>query len=86
VKVKAIAEAKTDKIDVMVLGHLLCSDLLPEAYFASPATRGVRGVLRWRMSLVQLGRMMKNCLVGVLDRYPELMACRPSMRYSAGRE
>ena len=79
-KVKAIAEAKikTDKIDARILAHLLRSDLLPEAYVASPEARQVRNVLRQRMFFVRLRTMVKNRVVGLLDRYPELSEPRPS--------
>lgn len=78
-KVKAIAEAKikTDKIDARVLAHLLRSDLLPEAYVASPEARQVRSVLRQRMFFVRLRTMVKNRVNGILDRYPELSEQRP---------
>jgi len=78
-KVKAIAEAKikTDKIDARVLAHLLRSDLLPEAYVASPEARQVRSVLRQRMFFVRLRTMVKNRVSGLLDRYPELSEQRP---------
>lgn len=73
-KVKAIAEAKieTDKIDARVLAHLLRSDLLPEAYVASPEARQVRNVLHQRMFFVRLRTMVKNRVSGLVDRYPEL--------------
>lgn len=79
-KVKAIAEAKikTDKIDAKVLAHLLRTDLLPEAYVARPEAREVRSVLRQRMFLVRLRTMVKNRVFGMLDRYPELAASRPT--------
>jgi transposase len=78
-KVKAIAEAKikTDKIDAKVLAHLLRTDLLPEAYVASPDAREVRSVLRQRMFLVRIRTMVKNRIIGVLDRYPEVSSKRP---------
>lgn len=80
VKVKAIAEAKikTDKIDARVLADLLRADLVPEAYVASREAREVRLVLRRRMFLVRVRTMVKNRIVGVLDRYPEQMAHRPT--------
>src|SRR5689334_16731783 len=79
-KVKAIAEAKikTDKIDAKVLAHLLRTDLLPEAYVASPEAREVRSVLRQRMFVVRLRTMVKNRMFGMLDRYPELSKARPT--------
>lgn len=79
-KVKAIAEAKikTDKIDAKVLAHLLRTDLLPEAYVASPEAREVRSVLRQRMFLVRLRTMVKNRIFGMMDRYPELAKVRPT--------
>jgi transposase len=78
-KIKAIAEAKikTDKIDARVLAHLLRSDLLPEAYIASPEARQVRSVLRQRMFFVRLRTMVKNRVCGLLDHYPELSEQRP---------
>ena len=78
-KVKAIAEAKikTDKIDARVLAHLLRTDLLPEAYIASPQAREIRSVLRQRMFLIRVRTMVKNRIFGLLDRYPELSEKRP---------
>lgn len=78
-KVKAIAEAKikTDKIDARTLAHLLRSDLLPEAYVASPEARKVRNVLRQRMFFVRIRTMVKNRVAGLLDRYPEPSQQRP---------
>lgn len=78
-KVKAIAEAKikTDRIDAKVLAHLLRTDLLPEAHVASPQAREVRSVLRQRMFLIRVRTMVKNRIMGMLDRYPELMVARP---------
>jgi transposase len=79
-KVKAIAAAKikTDKIDAKVLAHLLRTDLLPEAYVASPEAREVRLVLRQRMFVVRLRTMVKNRMFGMLDRYPDLNQARPT--------
>lgn len=79
-KVKVIAEAKikTDKIDARALAHLLRTDLLPEAYVASPEARQTRTVLRQRMFFVRLRTMVKNRIFGMLDRYPELSEARPS--------
>jgi transposase len=79
-KVKMIAEAKikTDKIDAKVLAHLLRTDLLPEAHVASPEARTMRNALRQRMFLVRLRTMVKNRIFGMMDRYPELAAARPT--------
>lgn len=79
-KVKWIAEAKikTDKIDARALAHLLRTELLPEAYVATPAAREVRGVLRQRMFLVRLRTMVKNRIRTLLDRYPSLSAACPT--------
>lgn len=79
-KVKMIAEAKikTDKIDARALAHLLRTDLIPEAYVASPEARDVRSVLRQRMFFVRLRTMVKNRIGVLLDRYPELSTQRPT--------
>lgn len=79
-KVKLIAEAKikTDKIDARALAHLLRTDLVPEAYVASPQAREVRSVLRQRMFFVRLRTMVKNRIGVLLDRYPDLSAQRPT--------
>lgn len=78
-KVKAIAEAKikTDKIDARILSHLLRSELLPEAYVASPEARKVRNALRQRMFFVRVRTMVKNRVAGLLARYPELSQQKP---------
>jgi len=79
-KVKMIADAKikTDKIDARVLAHLLRTDLIPEAYVASPEARDVRSVLRQRMCFVRRRTMVKNRIGVLLDRDPDLSAQRPT--------
>ena len=67
-KVKAIALAriKTDKIDSGVLCDLLRSNLLPEAYFASPEVRNWKEMVRFRASLIHLRTQIKNKIHGLL--------------------
>ena len=69
-KVKAIASArvKTDKIDAGVLCDLLRSNLLPEAYFASPDARYFKEVVRYRASLIHLRTQIKNKIHSILFR------------------
>lgn len=73
-KVKAIASAKikTDKIDSMVLAHLLRADLIPEAHVPNKEIRIIRGVLRQRMFFVRMRTMVKNRIHTLVDRYPEI--------------
>jgi len=73
-KVKAIAEAKikTDKIDAKILAHLLCCDLVPEAYVPHKDTRTIKNVLRQRMFFVKLATMVKNRIHLIIDRHPEV--------------
>lgn len=67
-KVKAIAEArvKTDKIDAGVLCDLLRSNLLPEAYFASPLVRCWKEMVRFRAALIHLRTEVKNKIHSIL--------------------
>jgi transposase len=69
-KVKAIAAArvKTDKIDAAVLCDLLRSNLLPEAYFASPDARYWKEMVRYRASLIHLRTQIKNKIHSILFR------------------
>lgn len=55
-KVKAIAEAKakTDKIDLETLAHLLRTGLLPESYVPSRDIRELRNRIRRRAFLARL--------------------------------
>ena len=73
-KVKAIASAKikTDKIDSMVLAHLLRADLIPEAHVPNKEIRTIRSVLRQRMFFVRMRTMVKNRIHTLVDRYPEI--------------
>lgn len=67
-KVKAIASArvKTDKIDANVLADLLRTNLLPEAYFASPEVRFWKEMVRFRASLIHLRTQVKNKIHSIL--------------------
>lgn len=78
-KVKAIAEAKikTDKIDARALAHLLRTQLLPTAHVPGPIVRDIRSVLRHRLFLIRLRTMVKNRIVGMVDRYPDVARERP---------
>jgi transposase len=73
-KVKAIASAKikTDKIDASVLAHLLRADLIPMAYVPTQDARTAREILRQRMFLVRMSTMVKNRVLTILARHPEL--------------
>jgi len=73
-KVKAIASAKikTDKIDSLVLAHLLRADLIPEAHVPNKEIRFIRSVLRQRMFFVRMRTMVKNRIHTLVDRYPEI--------------
>lgn len=73
---KAIADAKikTDKIDAMVLAHLLRADLVPEPWAPGEKARELRIALRERMFFVRLRTIVKNRIVTVFDRYPEQTA------------
>lgn len=69
-RVKAIASArvKTDKIDSTVLGHLLRTNLLPEAYIPDRETWLQRELLRHRASLVRLQTILKNKCHSILSK------------------
>lgn len=69
-KVKAIASAriKTDEIDASVLCDLLRGNLLPEAYFSSKEVRSWKEVVRYRASVLNLRRQIKNKIHAVLHK------------------
>lgn len=70
-KVKAIASAriKTDKIDAATLAHLLRSNLVPEAYIPTRATRELRETLRYRAWLVATRAGVKSKIRSVLLKF-----------------
>lgn len=80
-KVRAIAEAriKTDKISADILADLLRSNLLPEAYAPSKATREIKNVLRQRMFFVRVRTMVKNRIHTILDRHPQIVSQAPKV-------
>lgn len=61
-KVKGFAPvtAKTDRIDARVLADLSRRDLIPAIWLPDPQTRGARELVRFRVTLVKLGTMLKN--------------------------
>ena len=65
---KAIAAArlKDDRVDARTLAHLLCSDLLPEAWVAPGEVRDLRRLLRHRAALVRMRSSLKNRIHGIL--------------------
>lgn len=69
-KTKAIASAriKTDKIDSRILSHLGRMDFVPEAYKPDMATRHLRGLLRYRASIVKVRTATKNKVHALLAR------------------
>lgn len=70
-KVKAIASArvKTDKIDSVVLAHLLRSNLLPEAYLSPPHYRDLKELVRFRAALAHLRTQVKNKVHSILHKH-----------------
>ena len=69
-RTKAIASAKvkTDKIDSKVLADLLRMDGIPEAYVPSKEIRGLRDVVRHRISLVRMRTQIKNRIHAILAK------------------
>lgn len=61
----ATARVKNDAIDARTLAHLLRTHLLPEAWIAPPEVRGVRRLVRMRVSLVRIRSRLK-CQVHAL--------------------
>lgn len=70
VKVKYIAEStnKNDKIDSVVLGQLLRTNFLPEAYLPSRKMRELRSFLCFRNQIVQTRTRAKNRMRMLLNR------------------
>jgi transposase len=62
----ASARLKNDKVDARTLAHLLCTDLLPEAWIAPQHVRDQRALLRHRVALVQLATTARNRVHAVL--------------------
>lgn len=69
-KTRAIAEQriKTDKISSSVLADLLRTNLVAEAYIASPDIRHKRFKMRYRQSLVRMRTLVKNRIHSILSR------------------
>ena len=69
-KTRAIAAAriKHDKLDSRVLGELLRTGFLAEAWIAPCAVRERRQLLRYRVHTVQWATRAKNSIHGVLNR------------------
>jgi len=69
-RTKAIASArvKTDAVDARTLAHLLCADLLPEAYIAPRELRDLRDLLRHRVALTRMRSALKNRVSAVLAK------------------
>ena len=80
---KAIASArlKNDKVDGAILGQLLRTDLLPEAWIAPPAIRQLRALLRHRVHLVRLRTRLRNRIHAIVADYGY---DRPAGGYWAG--
>ena len=73
-KIKAIAFAKikTDKIDSRILTHLLRTNLIPEVYVPPKSTREAKNILRQRLFFIRLRTMLKNKIIMILERHPEI--------------
>lgn len=69
--VKAItaAKVKTDQVDSLTLAHLLRADLIPEAHMISPELRGLRDVMRTRLTLVSKRSSARNSIHRLLEKY-----------------
>lgn len=70
-KTKAIASAriKTDKIDSRILALLLRSDLIPKAHMPVKATREIRELTRYHVSLTRAMTSLKNRVHAILAKY-----------------
>lgn len=70
VRTRSIAEqsVKTGKIDAKVLAQLLRTDFLPAVHVLPRAIRDQRGLLRHRISLVQMQTSLKNRIHSLLTR------------------
>jgi len=70
-KTKAIASAriKTDKIDSRILALLLRSDLIPKAHMPAKATREIREITRYHVSLTRVMTSLKNRVHAILAKY-----------------
>jgi len=70
-KTKAIASAriKSDKIDSRILALLLRSDLIPKAHMPAKATREIRELTRYHVSLTRVMTSLKNRVHAILAKY-----------------
>lgn len=69
-KMKAITESETkyDSKDADLVARLAHSDFFPEAHVSSPFIRQLRSILRFRHSLVDQRRSVRNQIQTLLDR------------------
>lgn len=76
-KTKALASAKvkTDKLDARILAHLLRADLIAEGCVPPETVRGMRALVRHRLSLVRMRTMIKNKVHAVVDKYGYRCGC-----------
>jgi transposase len=65
----AAARVKTDAVDAKTLAHLLCADLLPEAYVAPRELRDLRELLRHRVALTGMRSALKNRVHAILAKH-----------------
>ena len=62
-------DVKTDPIDAQKIANILCVDMIPQCYVASPALRDTRELLRYRISMVQARTALINYTRGLLGKY-----------------
>jgi len=67
-KAIAYAKVKTDKVDARMLSHLLRADLIPFAWIPSMEERGIREMLRTRLTLVRIRARFKNLVRSILAK------------------
>lgn len=70
-KTKAIAEAKikSDKLDARTLAHLLRADMVASSHVPDKDVRGLRALVRHRVSLVKMRTEVKNKIHALFDRH-----------------
>jgi len=68
-KAISYAKVKTDKVDSRTLANLLRVDMVPTAHQISPSLRGLRDLMRARLSLVHKNTSCQNSIHRLLAKY-----------------
>ncbi len=79
IKAIAYAKMKTDKVDSCTLAQLLLMDFIPQAYKIRPELRGLRGMMRARLRLIQRRTSSKNSMHRIGEKFNSAINPRESL-------